>query len=161
MPAATKLGGRRSRARARLACWRAAHEPPDLVRAAPPSPSCRIRREGRRDAERRAATPLCSRVLVTAQLMLRAPHLSLSFSSDLRAAPSRSSRATVSLDLAAAATALAWQSSGLGAAFRTPCSHWRALDAEARCCRGCLLLRRARRRLCCSPSGRSLALSSC
>ena len=89
MPAATELGGRRSRARARLACWRVAHEPPDLVRAAPPSPSCRIRREGRRDAERRAAAPLCSRVLVIAQLMLRPPHLSLSFSSDLRATPSR------------------------------------------------------------------------
>jgi len=95
VPAATELGGRRSRARARLACWRAAHEPPDLVRAVPPSPSCRIRREGRRDAERRAAAPLCSRILVIAQLMLRPPHLSLSFSSDLRAAPSRSSRAIV------------------------------------------------------------------
>ena len=57
--------------------------------------------------------------------LLRPPHLSLSFSSDLRAAPSRSSRAaaTVSLDLVAAAQVL-------GPSSGTPSCGRRCVDLE-------------------------------
>lgn len=56
----------------------------------------------------------------------------------MRAAPSRSPRAASTLARPSCRRddPLARPPSGLGAAFRAPSSHWRALDAEGRCGRG-------------------------